>query len=217
MEQIQSNDSNLIMQLSDKVYDLKDKLLDGDYLHIMNLVKQIYDKQQVTDPVKYSYICECDDNTFCYSSIRALQCCKNYTNICLEMPLLSFIIKIHYHPLNKYVNDGTPLPHLQITPICNETIDKHKFPIYMGNLLYLAESLDTNITIKSLIVLTLYEYAFQNINYALEHMDFLRAMCNRLNEFIESYSHYYDEITNLYNLNENILCIYKRYLDNIRS
>jgi hypothetical protein len=214
MNKTHLNDSNLIIQLSNKIYELKQNLLDSEFLQIMNIVKQIYDKHQFSEP-ENTYICECDETTFCYNSIRALQCCKNYTKICLEMPLLPFIIKIYWHPLNKYINDGTQLPHLQITPIFNETINKYKFTIYMGNLLFLADSLDTNITIKSLIILIFYEYAFQNINYALEHIDFLIVLRIRLNEFIESYSHYYNEITQLYNLDENILHIYKHHLDTI--
>ena len=99
------------LEISDIIYEIKDKIKDGDYMNIMDKLSKI--RTKYNENIVDENICNCisgeeedeDKYLFCATSIERFITCKNLQYALINFPILRNLIILHALPKTPHVQD----------------------------------------------------------------------------------------------------------------
>ena len=204
------------LEISDILYDIKDKISDNEYMNVMNKLSNIREKYQVD--VEGKNICECivEGSNFCTSSIKSFMTCKNIRHTLIKFPILRNQLILYSLPdynleIYEYNHNQLFKSNLQLEPINLDIMfDKEprkEYIYYNKLLLYITENISGKIQ-KIFMTIVIFDYAFKNFGFILKEFNYMNILYIKLDEFIletnnDSTKPIIELIKELYNLEDN--------------
>lgn len=230
------NKSNceLFAFLSDFAYDIKDRITEYEYMQLMDHLKVLFDKIKENEyngdeeleeqPIIVNIpqlnvilpdnICNCVRGRYewCTNDYLSFQLCRNYNSFIEQIPIVTYAF--NYINLTDADNQIIePLPHLYLEgtgyDIEPSEENKSKFLKYIKCCLNLIGIVNTNRKYRTLVALAIFDYCIRNIYYPIINEKYLQALINKVNEFIINEIVIFEWISNLFNIERNILYVYK--------
>lgn len=210
------------INMSDMIYEIKDKIIDGEYMKIMDKLTKI--REKYIEDVKGKYICKCKiiSENFCSNNFESFITCKNNKYILFIFPILRNIIIYNSLPLTH--NTKTKYyftSNLQFEPI---NIDKEYTDLEISiivSTVYSLINLMTNISYKLpkiFILIAIYDYLFKNFSFCIKNTRFCIVIYDKLLVIYETERRIVSDdlniIENIYNLKDNP---YKIFLNNMEK
>ncbi len=171
-------------------------------------------------------LCFCSDFEFCNNSLIHLSRCRNLNNAIKYNPILELVISIinsnilSYEDLQKIKLPNINL-NINIKAICDieKLNDFYKIQMLFLELVSNIYNLNNNKTdyniriIQALCHIVIFNNNLNNFKYLIESKKYLNTMYNKVTEHINKESVYilFNDISKLFNLDQNILLIYKIY------
>lgn len=233
MAQNKSN-TELFAFFSDFAYDIKEKITEYEYIQLMEHLKVLFDKineneeenehqHLIVNPPQINVIlpeinmCNCLEGQYewCTNDIASFQSCTNYNSFIAKIPIIKYAL--HYINIDDEQIDE-PLPYLHLETKGND-IDtteenKNKFLKHIKCCVNLID-LHDNKKYKSLVSLSVFDFCIQNIYFPIKYQNYLVTIIEKVNEFIIDEIVIFEWISNIFNLNGNILYVYKDIFERI--
>lgn len=213
---------NEFIDMSDMIYEIKDKIIDGEYMKIMEKLRKI--REKYIEDVRGKYICKCEINSenFCSNNFESFITCKNNKYILSIFPILRNIIIFNSLPLTHNAQKHYYFrSNLQLEPI---NIDKEYTELEISKIVstvYSLINLMTNINYKFpkiFISIAIYDYLFKYFGFCQKNTKFCVVIYEKLLEFYETEQRIVSDdlniIKKIYSLKENP---YKIFLNNMEK
>jgi len=213
------------LEMSNILYDIKEKISDNEYMNAMNKLSNIRKKYQVD--VEGKNICKCivEEINFCTSSIESFMTCKNIRHTLNKFPILRNQLILYSLPnynleIYEYNHNQLFKSDLQLEPINLDIMfdkDARKEYInYSKLLLYITDNIDGKIQ-KIFVSITIFDYVFKNFGFVLKEFKYMETLYNKLDELSletnnDSDNPIIELIKRLYNLEDNPYKIFQNIM-----
>ena len=233
MDSIQKFTDTLI-DTSNKIFDIKNKITDNEYLTIMNHLTNIRTQYTELDKTKSHGECKCvlNNNIFCYTSMKTFKECTNLMYIIGKCPVLRNIIVIDALPQDCeytyqmfYKTDINFSLNIQFNSNNdndndnNNDNDNDSF-VVCGKLIQYLLNLNNNIYTdfsKMFVCIAIYNYMFKNFKIFFRNNTLINTSYDKLIEFSKINTQkgvlLFNIIQKLYNINTNIFKIFLQNLE----
>jgi len=225
------------LEISDIIYEIKDKIKDGEYMSIMDKLSKIRTKYN-ENIVDVENICKClegeEENEnkylFCTTSIEKFITCKNLQYALTNFPILRNLIILHALP-KILPNQDFELEassffksDIQFEPI---NVDK-KYNINEPETIKLTKTLILFINLveniyckfsRIFLIIAVYDLNFRYFGFLTKNFKYFETTYNKLSELINSTTNDVNNasklniIKKIYNLDENPYRIFQQILE----
>ena len=210
-----------IIEMSNLMFDIKDKIKDGEYMIIMEKLSKIYTtyNAEIIDN-----ICECEvySNTFCINNLKYFAKCKNLQHTLYRFPILRNLLIIFVLPCTwtydeDYKARNFYKSYIQYKIINQEKIysDIEKADIIATVRIFLdfANNLHERLP-KCFVFIQLYSYIFTNYKLFINSFKFTSITYSKLVELTiaqteRSYAPHVNLLKKLYNFNKLPFTMFK--------
>ncbi len=184
-------------------------------LPILNV--DLLNQDIVLQPLHRPCTCVLGDSQWCNDNLERFIACKNYDTLIQNMPLIKFAL--HYLQDQNYQHENN-LPHIQLEPIGydieNTNINRDMVIAHISCCLKIINFVSNNRKYKALISLCIFEYNIRNMFYCIKYNKYLESIINKINEFILDEIVIFNWISNIFNINQNILYTYKDIFERVK-
>ena len=176
----------------------------------------------MTEEYKIDQLCFCRDYEFCNGSLNEFSRCRNLDNAIKYYPIIKSFTEIYNSIQTKEDLQSIKLPNIDLNIKLQKELDfqefKNRLILFINFTANLQNSIYKNYPLKIVQALShvvIFNIYLNNFNYLIEIKKLYRAMYEKINEYLnkENVYEYFSDISKLYNLDQNILLIYKNLLE----
>ena len=235
MVQTKNNEfMNKVLEMSDVLYQIKEKIKDNEYMVSMNKLNEIQklynELNNELNNGEKSYVCKCplNSDTFCSNGLKYFVGCNNLQPTLARFPILRNLVILYSLPQKSlYKSSYYYKSRIQFTLIKADKYvgkvkpKKHTEILYRFLELHEAFSNDNvNVLFRFILTIALFDYLFKN-SFLLTMTPYFdrysEMIYNKLNEFNtiiqnESKIKILKLITKIYKINENPYILFSKNL-----